>query len=226
LKETNLHFIGDSNVSVFGGLSKRWIAPLWPQRVQSLYRPNWWCYHVGPHLAVNFGKHGTPVVREVVKTYFNSVKDFLCLVWGEIDCRMWIVKRAYKRAQRNGLQQEIEIEARLCGATYLRDIDTIVTDIPLTYQHILVIGPHPSPPWPIGNRYPSFGTEPERNLATRILNDELKKGMSVRGGRFITLFDRLMPIGGYTDYYQDVVHLSSLKALPLFIEEFKVVGVT
>jgi hypothetical protein len=236
MKGNNFHFVGDSQVCVFSG--RPGMVGYWPKhRTQSVFKDNWWIYHIGPHLAVNFVKHGLPAAKEVIKLYFSE-EDFLCLVWGEVDCRAWIVARALlKNPQKKVFKfkefevaatkfsqvEEIEGEAKLCAETYLRGVD----EVGLQSKNIVVIGPHPSL-WEHSEafikEYPSAGSESERNIATKVFNEELQKGAKLRNIKFVSVFDRLIPANEHTGYYADSIHLS-VEVLPLFVESFKSIGV-
>lgn len=232
----NLHFVGDSHVCVFSG--KTGMVGYYPKYIhQSLFNTNWWVYHTGPHLAFNFVKYGLPVVGGIIENYLKK-DDLVCLVWGEIDCRVWIVARAllkipnpdgkFKHIEfekaRTKLHsiEEIELEAKVCAETYLRGVDEI--GMP---NNVIIIGPPPCL-WEYLESfvkvYPSVGTEIEQNVATKIFNEELQKGAKKRDMRFFSLFDRLSPANEHRDFYSDNIHLS-VKALPLYDEGFKSIGV-
>ena len=93
-----IHCIGDSHTSFFSGVDR--IQPSWP--ATSCDQLPWFkTHHIGPALAYNLTKSGTTSqgresLFEVIASQ-ASPGDYILLSFGEIDCRVHLVKQAHKK---------------------------------------------------------------------------------------------------------------------------------
>lgn len=208
--------IGDSHAVIWGG---RLIVRESDSR--SLF-PHISIRYLGAPLAYNLvaeagsgfvpGKWGIEVLKHVRET---SGATALCLSFGEIDVRT----RAVKVAMETGrpLQESVaQIAGRLVAFCDLLAKETahpifIAAPVPTTHGDS----------W--DSNYPAYGSERERNAATRMFVDYIA-AKSREAGSFhvVSVFDQLVDstLRARTEFFADKIHLNT-KGLDLLIAEFR-----
>jgi len=204
-----IHCIGDSHVSFFSGEDV--IQPLWPGRSDDRL-PYFKTFRVGAALAYNLCETGTRMRgREVLFSILRSEVpsgSTVLVCFGEIDCRAHLLRQAESQ------QRELDEVVDECVRRYFSVIKEVMAmgysavvwnAIPSTLRDSLR-----SPEFPV------YGSCLERNRATRLFNDKLRKLCEEQGANFLSIFDRLVDKRGLTRmaFYMDTVHLSQ-RAMPL-----------
>jgi hypothetical protein len=139
----------------------------------------------------------------------------VCLCFGEIDIRM----RAVKTALESGISLTESVQ-RIAGR--------LVAFCELLRKEcahpIFVAAPIPSPhgkAW--DSHFPSYGSEKERNEATRLFGQYLSaKSRELKSFHVISVFDRLVDctLKTRSEFYADDIHLNTL-GLDLIVGEFR-----
>lgn len=199
--------IGDSHVSLFGGLDR--IQPIWPSPSLDVL-PDLRSFHLGPVLAYNLDRYGSSSLgrerMEAVLTYLPPSARVL-LSFGEIDCRVHLLKNGPSAAEANARVKACQRNF-LNGALRLKQQGHKVS----IYN---VIPSTPNEHWSDAE-YPTNGTCLERNTITRQLNQMLMESCHIHGIGFLSSFDHFVDSKGQTDpaWLMDHVHLSQA-ALPI-----------
>jgi hypothetical protein len=189
-----LHVIGDSHVSVFTG--RPGITAHWPHRDVC---GDVAVYHVGPHLAWTISDR-VPLIEEILSKY-AAQKDSTLLVFGEIDARMWLVRRHLERGT------SVAQEAEACANQYMAIVRRLAAKIrPIK---LAVYGPPANPPWEIDGPYPTIGSCDQRNEATRKFNERCRKLCEEDDLPFVSVFHLMFNPDGSPkkECYMDVIHL-------------------
>jgi hypothetical protein len=215
-----IHCIGDSHSSFFSGLDR--IQPNWP--ATSLDQLLWFkTHHIGPALAYNLTKSGTTILgRESLLAVIASkasLDDYILLSFGEIDCRVHLVKQAHKKT----IHLEAAVDA--CLDEYFKVVREIMA---LGYKVIVYnITPPRFSKKHRGVDYEkseaelvAVGTWEQRQKAATLFNAGAKDRCAKSGAKFIEtthqLIDkhgRLMPF-----FLMDNVHLAQ-RAMPATLVE-------
>ena len=191
------------------------MLPGWPTPTKNDI-PSFVSYRLGAVLAYklcDFGStmHGREKLEEITRGLPDGSTLLLC--FGEIDCRMHLVKQAQKQ------QKSFEEVAAECAHRYFSQIVVLKKKF-----KIIVWGVVPSTPSEVvlDPRYPHCGTSQERNGVSRLFNRGLERLAREHGVGFVSLFDHLLLDDGSTNpaYYIDQVHLSQ-RAMPLAVREFQ-----
>jgi hypothetical protein len=214
-----IYCIGDSHVSVFGGVNK--MSDGWPSVYDIL--PQFRTYKLGPVLAYNTATefHST---RSVLFTILNLIpaKSSVLLCYGEIDCRVHILKQAELK------KTNADIITKECAERYFGTVQEIKN---LGFN-VIVWAAIPTKSCDIfkyvedKEKYPHYGSYAKRNQITKIFNDTLEQQCKENSILFTSLFDKLIDENLRAkdkEYYIDSVHLSQ-KAMPLIIEAFENIG--
>lgn len=190
-----IHCIGDSHTEVFSYDSTMFDI-----------------HHIGPYLAYNFHK-GHESYDKTCKIITELPPDaFILLSFGEIDCRCHVLKQKYEKN---------------------RDLEEIIDSITNSYiasaielskfsKNIMLLAPSPTSnrngDYSFGPDFSYYGNYTERNIATRLFVEMLKK----KYNKVVSIFEYLINSdnSSKTEYFRDIIHLSS-KALPLLINEIK-----
>lgn len=215
-----IHCIGDSHCSFFIGADR--IQPYWP--ADSINELPWFkSYHIGPALAHNLTKNGTTSRgREILFEILSSRVPkgaYVLLSFGEIDCRVHLVKQAHKK----GVPLETVVEA--CLDEYFK----VVSEVTAMGYRVIVYNVCPARK---GTKFRSLdyknaeielvalGSWKDRNLATSLFNTGAKRRCQECGAKFLMnaqhITDRngkLIPL-----YLMDAVHLSQ-RAMPATLDE-------
>jgi len=208
--------IGDSHSVIWGGK-----LVLSDKDHRSLF-PNISIHYLGAPLAYNLivdtdgsvapGKWGMEVLSRVKDAEGVTA---VCLCFGEIDVRM----RAVKTALENGISLTESVQ---------RIADRLVAFCDLLRRErthpIFVAAPIPSPYGKAWDSYfPSYGSEKERNEATRLFAQYLSaKSRELKSFHVISIFDRLVDctLKTRSEFYADDIHLNTL-GLNLLVDEFR-----
>lgn len=208
-----IYCIGDSHASFFSGRNN--IQPAYPELSVNTI-PSFKSYRLGAILAYslcNFGSttKGREKILKLLLTLPKKSNILLC--FGEIDCRVHLIKQAIKQ---NKNLEEVITE---CVRRYF----SFILEIKKDYK-IIVWGVIPSTPSEkiIDTRYPHIGSCLERNYVTKIFNEKLKEFSLESGVKFVSIFEQLLLKNGRTngEFYIDNVHLSQ-KAMPIVIKQFQ-----
>jgi hypothetical protein len=208
--------IGDSHAVIWGG---RLITREPDSR--SLF-PNISIGYLGAPLAYNLvaetetgfvaGKWGIEVLKQVRETPGVTA---ICLSFGEIDVRT----RAVKVAMDTGIslaESVVRIADRLiafCGLLKDEFAVPVFVAAPVPTTH--------GDSW--DSNYPAYGSERERNAATRLFVDYLlAKGREARSFYVVSVFNQLVDstLRARTEFFADKIHLNA-KGLDLLIAEFR-----
>lgn len=212
VSQSIIHCIGDSHASFFSGQDG--IKPLWPAHGEDRI-PVFLSYRLGPILAYNLPKLGTSTQgREKLFTLLINeipVGSNVLLVFGEIDCRTYLAKRALLLDEPS---QKVVFE---CAYRYF----SVIREMQKLGYEILVWNVIPSTRHDLSQdgRYPTYGTCQERNGLTALFNHHLQKMASTNSIPFISIYGHLVDPDGLTNmsFYRDSIHLSQ-KAMPFALE--------
>lgn len=206
-----IHCIGDSHVSFFSGRNS--LQPAWPLHVNDII-PSFRTYRLGAVLAyslvsLNTTMQGREKLFELLKEIPRGSSVIMC--FGEIDCRVHLVKQSEKQ---NRPLKNVVVE---CVDRYFGVLKEIKKDFKVIAWAVI-----PSTPSEIilDPRYPHFGTNMERNAASKFFNERLALLCQKEGITFLSIFDKLVNPDGSTNdrFLVDKVHLSQ-KAMPLTIKQ-------
>ncbi|MBB4348727.1 discoidin domain-containing protein [Aliirhizobium cellulosilyticum] len=170
--------------------------------------------HVGPATAYGLSKPGTATraIEKITDHLDRRREEYGCLLlsFGEIDCRVHIVRNAIIN------QTSLDAEVAKVVDRYLFAINSLVKkyDIPC-----IIWGPIPSSPPGKVNYHPSFPTVGgvlERNYAAKRFNELLAQKVGEGRIDHITIFDHLIDVGYVTktEVLYDGCHLSNV-VMPL-----------
>ena len=178
-------------------------------------------YHLGACLAYNTTNENAGV-NSLKKTKFMLENGWLpensavVISFGEIDIRVHLLKRAEKTSL------DTEIDKIL--ANYLQYIKMLQRH----NLRVIVWGPVASQndDCPKDELLPSYGSEYERNYATKVFNEKLERLAKENDFIFCSIFKYLVDdsLHSKTGYYVDGYHLGT-KALPFMVREFLEKGV-
>lgn len=183
---------------------------------------NFRAFHLGPALAFNLNKYGTSTMaREkaefLLKYRFIDKNQPVLCAFGEIDCRVHVLRQAEKRG---GDFRPVVDEIASCYLEFLKY---------LAREHqVYVWGavPSQSDTSEINPNFPRYGTEIQRNLATEYFNGTMKNICNEHGFKFVSIFSSLIDSNYRTkrEYIADGCHLSQ-KAWEFAIPEFMKHGI-
>ena len=215
-----IHCIGDSHSSFFSGFDR--IQPSWPA-VSCDQLPWFKTHHIGPALAYNLTKsgttsHGRESLLEVISTQIDA-GGYILLSFGEIDCRVHLVKQAHKK------RITLEEAVNSCLDEYFK----VVTEIMALGHRVIVY--NVTPPR-VSKKYRSIdhenaevdlialGTWEERNKAVSLFNVGAKQRCATSGAKFLETTHHLVnKRGRLMPYYlMDNVHLAQ-RAMPATLLE-------
>lgn len=209
-----IHCIGDSHASFFSGTDI--IQPMWPDYSSnriSFFRS----YRLGAVLAYSLHKlETTSRGREKLFELLGTIPKHsrILLSFGEIDCRVHLVKQAEKQ------RLPLESVVKACVEKYV-DVACEIRD--MEYE-VIVWGVIPSTT--SGNigqsEYIEYGTDEQRNTATKMFNAHLCALALKKNIHYLSIFDQLVDREGKTKfyYYIDKIHLSQ-RAMPLAMKRLQ-----
>jgi hypothetical protein len=219
-----IHCIGDSHCSFFIGADR--IQPYWP--ADSINELPWFkSYHIGPALAHNLTKNGTTsrgreILFEILSTRVPK-GAYVLLSFGEIDCRVHLVKQAHKK----GVPLETVVEA--CLDEYFK----VVSEVTAMGYRVIVYNVCPARK---GTKFRSLdyknaeielvalGSWKDRNLATSLFNTGAKRRCQESGVKFLMNAHHIVnPKGQLIPLFlMDAVHLSQ-RAMPATLKELRLI---
>jgi len=211
-----IHCIGDSHSAFFSGVED--MQPVWPDiAVNAL--PFFKSYRIGPATAYQLHTK-----QDIIESIYRTVEkeDKIMFCFGEVDCRAHLIKQIF--IQNRSIQDLV----KECVERYLNAISYFSQNYP---NRIIVWGPIAS--WCDQKQYsgPSYGTNQERNVVTKLFNDLLKDKCAELGYEFISIFyemlnEDLTTNGDFLEDWQGVhIHLSQ-RAMPLTLKKFQDQGLT
>lgn len=195
-----VHCIGDSHASFFSGRDT--MVASWPG-VPPCCAPPFRAYRLGPVLAYSLGRRGSSTqARELLFTLLITEiarGSYVMLCFGEIDCRTQIVKQAARR------QTSVEQVARALAARYF----AVAKEVEALGYNVMIWNIVPTTRAEVLGEYTTVGTWPEREVATRTVNDTLKRLCGRAGMPFVSIFDTITISDGSPDprYFMDEIHL-------------------
>ena len=206
-----IFLFGNSHVSAFSG-SDCIVAD---DRLLTFESPNF-IYNVrrlGPCTAYNFfwNPNYYKTVIDILES--NNIKnEIVCLLIGEIDCRVHIGLNSDLKSK--PLDESIE--------EVIDRINICLLDLKKRGYKVLVIAVQPASNYEPSTdpNSPMHGSYEYRNKLTREFNTALERKAKVHNYLFCSIFDYLM-VDKYTpnmDYFMDYVHLRGSLVRPMFDE--------
>ena len=211
-----IHCIGDSHVSVFTGHDC--MPPIWHAKNISDDKTKYFkTYRLGA--ATSYQLDGKiPMIEYIIKeSPIVKEDDSMLFCFGEVDIRAHLIKQAEIQ------EKEIDEIVKECVDKYINTILYFKND----GYNMMVWGPIAS--WSDNAPYtsgPSFGSNLERNHATKLYNEHLEKLCNENDITFLSIFDKMLLENGitnekYLDPWLDChIHLIQT-AYPLVMDEFK-----
>ena len=137
--------------------------------------------------------------------------------FGEIDCRVHVLRQAEKRG---GDFRPVVDEI---AANYLEFLKYAAQEHPV---YVWAAVPSQKDDEQDNPAFPRYGTELQRNAATKYFNCKMKTLCDENGFKFFSIFDKLIDSNGRTksEYIADGCHLSQ-KAWRFAAEEFRRQGI-
>lgn len=222
--------IGDSHCNFFGGYENLYYPntiifnkqPVDIRTNNSLIA-NFQIFHLGPVLAYNLNRYNSKTHgREKVEFLLNSGiipagTNIMC-AFGEIDMRV----HALKQAALKGISFETVVEEIL---EHYTEFLTFLSRRNTVYVWGAI--PTQSDGSPVNPEYPYFGTERDRNIATKYFNDRLGEWCARNGISFFTVFYSLVDEDYKTraEFIADGCHLSQ-RAWLFAADAFAGAGIT
>ena len=179
---SKIYCIGDSHVSVF--LGKDSLAQIYPLPNKSLFS-NFEVIRIGPITAFNIGKVDSSTQAKVKIDFLIKYKipkgSVFIFSAGEIDIRVHLLKQA--KSQNKSI---LEISSEI-----IKNYIIFLKEYAIDGNKIIVLSPPPASYNPEDDPdYPKYGTEQERNVATKVFNDLLIFKAQQNGFGFIDIFNR------------------------------------
>jgi len=205
-----IHCVGDSHSAFFSGVEE--MQPVWPKiAVNAL--PFFKSYRIGPATAYQLHTK-QEIIESVVKTINPEDKIMFC--FGEVDCRAHLIKQHF--IQNKPIEELVEE----CVERYLSSVKYFKDNYP---NQIIFWGPIAS--WCDKKQYsgPSYGTNQERNIVTKLFNDLLQRRCQEIGYDFVSIFydmlnnDLTTNVDFLEDWQGAHIHLSQ-RAMPLTLNKF------
>ena len=207
--KAKLFIFGNSHVSSFSGTDEIVDGNLqYSESEQIVYR----FQRLGPCTAYNFfwNPNYYPRVLQLLEEHDPNKESTVCLLLGEIDCRVHIGKHS-------------EISSRPINECIEEVIDRYLLcllDLKQRGYKVLVIAVQPASKHPPSTKHdkPVHGHFIFRNTLTRQFNTVLEHKSTLHGFLFCSIFDALMEdeFTPNMNYFMDYVHLRGSMVFPLF----------
>lgn len=198
-----IHAIGDSHVMLFTGQDV--LPPVYPEKSDDKLK-EFKTYRLGPVLAYNLAEAGHPSREKlffVVGKVPKQSKVMLC--FGEIDCRAHVVKQAQLQS----------ISILKAAAKVAERYFEVVKEVAALRETIVWCPTPQSASTHSSNKFPTVGTNEERNQATYYFIATLNALASREGIATADIYFKLVNRWVSDErYFFDSAHLSQ-KALPL-----------
>lgn len=214
MNKTVLHCIGDSHASFFSG-GDRMISEFPGKTENSLacFR----AYRVGAATAYNLvTENSSSKGREKVCNILDTLEkgSDILLVFGEIDCRVHLLKQAKKSSREAVVQKCVDRYIEFARIVKEKGYNVYVWGVIGSTPHIGSFGED--------HEYPAVGTMEERNKITRLFNAQLQIEAKKNDIGFVSIFDTLVDTQNVTNvkYYVDEIHLSQ-RVMPQTITAIK-----
>ena len=169
---------------------------------------------LGPSCAYNFFWNPAYYQKAIEVLESNNIKnEIVCLLIGELDCRIHI-----------GLNSELKSKPLdECIEEVIDRFNVCLLDLKKRGYKVMVISVQPASNYPPSTdpNCPVHGSYEYRNKLTREFNTILERKAKVHAYLFCSIFDKLM-IDTYTpnmEYFMDYVHLRGSLVRPLFDKE-------
>jgi len=210
-----IHCIGDSHAAVFSG--EEVMQPIWSAGQRSNDQtPYFRSYRIGAATAYQLSNKISTIINIIETSPINKETDKILFCFGEVDIRAHLLEQSSIQ------NKNIESIVKECVNRYF-DVINYFKD--LGYS-VMVWGPIASWNQPKIYGGPSFGTNLERNNATKIFNEYLESLCKNEDIEFLTIFYDMLLDNGETnpdsldDWDGAHIHLSQ-RMFPKVIEKFK-----
>ncbi len=164
-------------------------------------------FHLGPALAYNLNKSDTKTrarekIQFLIDEKYITERSVVLLCFGEIDCRV----HAVKQAEKENIPLETVVEKIV--KEYLDGLDIFPKGCKIYLWSPVASGTFTKE---LVEEFPSYGTCKERNRATELFGEELKKQAEARNVGVLSIFKNLID-GDYNTiekyYSKDKCHIS------------------
>lgn len=205
LTDKTFYCIGDSHVSIFSGTNAK--QPIWPEKSNDTLT-KFKTYKLGPVTAHNLCESGTSTNgREKLLDIVDNIPEGsnLILCFGEIDCRINILKKVDKtNISLNDLVKDT-----------IDRYFSVVLELQSRAFNVFVMGVPPSnpidPDYSNSYEWGAYGTVAQRNKVSKMFNDYLNQKCRTHQICFISIFDELMSLSSVSRqrFFRDGIHLNS-----------------
>lgn len=172
-------------------------------------------YHIGPVIAFNFLDHHMPKVYPLISG-INKAEDYICLVAGEVDCRLHLPLQA----DRQGVSDEY-IVWQCVNRFFYCYIDLIRRK-----YNVFYLGTHPTTTKNhdmSSTDSPIYGDVYRRNKICLLWNNGLENLCKSYGIPFVNFYRYLVDENNVTktEYFIDYCHLNSKKIFGFLLKELE-----
>jgi hypothetical protein len=213
-----IYCFGNSHVSIFSGQDV--MVPIWPDRSTDIL-PDFRTFRIGPVTAYQAVKHLDRIQDILNETDFKREEDTILFVFGEVDIRAHIVEQSKKQ----------DVPAVIITKEVVNRYFEALNTMRLLEYNVVVFGciagfklkeGGQEPPWP------HSGTCKERNIITKVFNDQLERKCQSVNIPFISVFEEMLKSDGETKVkYLDTdgagCHATT-RMLPLILWKFRDAG--
>ena len=201
-----IHCIGNSHVNNFSNHEK--LSYVSNDSRFSLH-------HIGPVIAYNFLEHHMVSVYNIL-TNVDINNDYVCIVVGEVDCRLHLPLQADQQNKSD------EIMVNECVDRLFSCYDDLINK---GYK-VFCVGTHPTTTKEhdmSSMDSPIYGNVERRNNICVLWNDRLKYLSDKKNIPFVSIYDKLVDENNITkmEYFQDYCHLNSFKVFNFILDELK-----
>jgi len=210
----DFYCIGDSHISVFSGTNEK--QPIWPEKSNDKI-PHLKTYKLGPVTAYNLCKFNTKSKgREKLLDIIKSIPSMsnIVLCFGEIDCRIHIPRVAdYENKDYSVVVEDV-----------VNRYFKVILELQSHPFNVFVLGTPPSKQTTTDHlssyEWAAYGTDDQRNLVSKMFNDQLAKKCKNHNVHFIDIFDTYMnmEMSVRQKFFYDGIHLNT-KALYSIIKK-------
>ncbi|MFE3871986.1 SGNH/GDSL hydrolase family protein [Flavobacterium sp. ZS1P70] len=207
-----IYCIGDSHVSVF--LGKDAISPIYPEKCNSLFS-YFDVTRIGSITAFNIGnpKSSTQAKVKIDSLISNVIPKGSVIIFsaGEIDIRVHLLKQV--EAQKESIQK--------ITFQIIQNYLFLLRQYSERGYIIVVLSPPPSA-FKVEDdpSYPRYGSEQNRNIATKIFNDILKCEAEKKGIGYLDIYTNYVDSNNFTKrkYLWDGIHPSTAVIIDIIFQ--------